>query len=98
MKTFLVLLLIVLAQFPACAAPTTHRSPGAVAAKTALIDINSADEDALRTVPGIGGAYAAKIIAGRPYKRKDELVTRNIVPPGVYAKIKNYLIARQTTT
>lgn len=97
MKTLFVLFLLVFSQFPACADPAYRGSLAAVAAKAALVDINSADVDALRTVPGIGEAYAAKIIAGRPYKRKDELVTRKIVPAGVYAKIKDFLIARKAS-
>ena len=63
--------------------------------KIAIVDINTADEGALRTVPGIGEAYSKKIIAGRPYKSKDELWRKNILPKGVYDKVKDYLIAKQ---
>jgi DNA uptake protein ComE-like DNA-binding protein len=61
----------------------------------ALIDINSATEAELRTIPGIGEAYAKKIIAGRPYKGKDELVQKKILPKGVYDKVKDQIVAKQ---
>jgi DNA uptake protein ComE-like DNA-binding protein len=61
----------------------------------ALVDINRADEKALTALPGIGPAYSKKIIAGRPYKSKDQLVSRKILPQGVYDKIKDQIIARQ---
>ena len=65
------------------------------AAKAKLIDINTATEDELKAVPGIGDAYAAKIIAGRPYAKKDQLKSRNILPAPVYEKTKDLIIAKQ---
>jgi competence protein ComEA len=59
------------------------------------VDINTASADELREIPGIGEAYSKKIVAGRPYKRKDELVQRSIVPKATYDKIKDHIVAKQ---
>ena len=67
----------------------------APAPKAELLDINSATSDELKALKGIGDAYSAKIIAGRPYKGKDELVQKNIVPEKTYAEIKDKIIAKQ---
>jgi competence protein ComEA len=65
------------------------------AATAATLDINTATKEQLMAVKGIGDAYSAKIIAGRPYKSKDELWRKKILPKGVYDKVKDNLIAKQ---
>ena len=79
---------------PAPKAPATE-SKMAPAPKAELLDINSATAEQLDALPGIGKAYSAAIIKGRPYKGKDELVQKNIVPQATYDKIKDKVIAKQ---
>jgi competence protein ComEA len=73
-------------------------APAASAKAGAKLDINSASKDDLEKLPGIGPATSQKIIAGRPFRAKNELVSKKIVSQGEYDKIKEQIIAHQATT
>ena len=79
------------------AAPTTMTfvTPALAQAPAALIDINSATKAELDALPGIGAARSDAIIKGRPYKGKDELTQKGIIPENVYNGIKDKIIAKQ---
>jgi len=91
----------VFAQTPQPVTPAPAAPPPAMAMKPLpgkagpLIDINSASAEELDALPGVGPARAAAIIGGRPYKGKDELLQKGILPKGVYEVIKNRIIAKQ---
>jgi DNA uptake protein ComE-like DNA-binding protein len=62
--------------------------------KTEKVNINGATREQLAAIAVIGNSYADKIIAGRPYQKKSELVTKKIIPDSVYAKVKNLLTVK----
>ena len=73
----------------------TKAAAPAKSEKVELLDINSATAEQLDALPGVGKAYSAAIIKGRPYKGKDELVQKKIVPQKTYDGIKDKIIAKQ---
>ena len=83
-----------IAQGKGKAAPKTTATKSAPA-KAPLLDLNSASKQELMTLSGIGDALSQKIIDGRPYARKDQLVSKNIIPQATYDKIKDQVIAKQ---
>jgi competence protein ComEA len=98
-RIFLVLFALSLMSGMALAQDKAAKKPAKAAAAATptadLLDINSATKDQLDALPGIGAAYSQKIIDGRPYARKTDLVSKKIIPQATYNKIKDKIIAKQ---
>jgi competence protein ComEA len=89
------LLSVVLLALPLVPLTTTGSVVAYAAEKADLRDINTATADQLKALTGIGEAYSEKIIKGRPYQRKDELVQKKILPRATYEQIKHKIVAKQ---
>ncbi len=92
---FFALSLFTNAAFAQAAPKAPSATKSSKTAKSKLVDINSASKNALDALPGIGAAYSQKIIDGRPYNSKRDLVSRNILPQATYDGIKDQIVAHR---
>lgn len=92
-------LALLISVLPARGAAAPAGTPHVAAAAPAddLLDINTATADQLKTLPGVGDAYAKRIIDGRPYSAKNQLMTKGVLPKGTYEKIADKIVARRAT-
>ena len=77
---------------------TVHHAKHSSATSTEKLDINTATKEQLEALPGIGEKYSQKIIDGRPYRAKNDLVSKKIIPRAVYEKIKADIVAHRVAS
>ena len=92
--TALILGAAIVAGAAAAADPSETKKPAKPAKKVALVDINSATQEQLEALPGVGQDYCHHIIYGRPYEKTEELVSKGILPQDTYDRIKTLIVAK----
>lgn len=99
MRTLRLLIVSVLLAAATLAAPSSflmaQRPASNVNRASDLLDINTATPQQLKSLPGFGDAYVRRVIAGRPYTAKNQLVTRGVLPPSAYDRVSSRIVAHR---
>ncbi len=93
LSTFTLVLVLALAPVPQSASGQSKSA--SAASQSEPLDLNTATRDQLKALPGIGDAYADRIIKGRPYAAKNQLTQKGIIPDNTYARIQSMIVARR---
>ena len=93
--SFRILALLILTAVTLLPAQTPKPAPVATGSRSALLDINTASPEQLLALPGMGRAYVQRVIAGRPYTAKNQLVSRGILPETAYEKMAAQIVAKK---